>query len=603
MDATFTKSLVQKTDISPYNQAIFLSQNMINQAFVNMWNLAPATDPAAPLRRFKKTYRSGDIDIELDPPTVKLMTTQDPQLYFMMNMKKGSIKVYTSTDPNDNTMETFDVTGWKYAFAVKVAKKVVERNDPRFSSAVIQAGFPPDTFSLAQLYLDLSASNQNDATQNSYGTSNWNSKSPEAQASLMSFCQQWWNSMKVAGSTIVGYSVQANKPNLGNVDAATFPPTSIDYFSYPWKDPSASNPKAVDGSGKNALCYLMMSNLRSLPSPVGIKYSGTFVKGGGLYVMNESQFWGDWLLPLLQGLNKGAEIIPDEPTGIYQPQKDPQFPYYVGMRYHVGVNKSHSTKDSYYAFTKNKAHPNQWTWSGKKKPSSKTVQGAPGHAQILTQTSITSTELTWDQGGTGVVLKGNTVFTFHAQFTRNGSNSGKPSHMDITVNWYFKMALSHVNDGGVQFARVPDAKDQTTVTVKATQGDIRWKHGFESVKKHFSSTLNDYLNNDTHQIENELLLSLRGQEKLLLPASGTFLMKNPSFNARGDLLVTLEYKNLDPPNAPWQSSRVQKSVVSTKPSVHGPVMFTAIDLPVRHELKVLSEPSIRSVAVDMMLSA
>jgi hypothetical protein len=114
--------------------------------------------------------------------------------------------------------------------------------------------------------------------------------------------------------------------------------------------------------------------------------------------------------------------------------------------------------------------------------------------------------------------------------------------MEITVNWYFKMSLSHVNDGGTQLTRVPSARDQTTVTVRATQGKIRWKHGFESVKRNFSNTLNDYLNNDTHELENQLLIALRGQDRLLLPASGTFLMKTPKFNARGDLLVALEHK-------------------------------------------------------------
>lgn len=118
-----------------------------------------------------------------------------------------------------------------------------------------------------------------------------------------------------------------------------------------------------------------------------------------------------------------------------------------------------------------------------------------------------------------------------------------PTHMVFTTQWHFKMALSSVSDGGIQLARVPEDKSKTcNTTVSAAQGAVRWKYGFETLKTNFTNTIANYLDRDTWEIENALLASLASHDKLFLPASGTFLMTDPKFNARGDLLVGLDYK-------------------------------------------------------------
>ncbi|KAI0841843.1 hypothetical protein F5Y06DRAFT_258375 [Hypoxylon sp. FL0890] len=607
MSDAFTRSLIGKTDPSPYDQVIFLSQEMINKAFHNMWALTPKKNPP-PLREFKKSYRTGDIDIKLDPPTINLMVTtkQDPQLYFMLNMKSGTIETYVSSDPADDTKKKFDVTGWKFGFSVKLASKTVPKNDAKFSAAVTQAGFSPDTYSLAQLYLDVSSSTKNTEQYNSYGSYDWKSETPETKAAFMGFCQNWWNIMSESNCTIIGYSVQAKKPDTTKVDTATFRPTSIDYFVYPWKDPDSYSPQLTDGSPKNALCYLMMSDFTKQPDRIGLEYSGTFVNGGGLYIMNSDIFWGKWLLPLLQGLNKGAEIIPDEPTNEYFPNPSDGYHWAAGMCYHVGVSGSHGTTDPYYAFTKSNWSPGTWTWSGKQRKWSKTVSDGSHTTHVVSQTSTTSTELSFDQGGQGVTLKGKTVFDFNVQFNWDNSPMGKPSHLTITSEWHFKMAVSRVDDGDLQFARVKQPTDEKpcTVTVVADPGDVTWKSGFESIKHNFSDTLNSYIDEDTHEIQNALLRSLKGQDRLFLPASGTFLMKDPKFNNRGDLLVTVSYNGAEPPDAPKHSTTQNaKLFMASKPGIHGPVSFNVQGLPPRIKEMKLPKLAVRTSEISIRVSA
>ncbi|KAI1415786.1 hypothetical protein F5Y13DRAFT_155310 [Hypoxylon sp. FL1857] len=607
MSDAFTRSLIGKTDPSPYDQVIFLSQEMINKAFHHMWALTPKKNPP-PLRVFKQSYRTGDINITLDAPTIKLMVTtkQDPQLYFMLNINSGTIETYISSDPNDNTKKKFDVAGWKFGFAVKLASKIVEKSDPRFSSVVTQAGFSPDTYSLAQLYLEVSSSTQNSEKYNSYGKYDWKAESPETQAAFLGFCQSWWNIMKKSDCNIIGYSIQANKPDPTKVDSATFPPTSIDYWVYPWKDPNYSNPPDTDDSPKNALCYLMMSDFTKPPTRIGLEYSGAFVNGGGLYTMNAGTFWARWLLPLLQGLNKGAEIIPDEPLNEYYPNPSDGYHWAAGMRYHIGVSGTHSTKDPYYAFTKSTWRPGTWTWSGSQKTSSKTLSDGKHTTHVVSQTSTTSTELSFDKGGHGVTLKGKTVFDFNVQFNWDGSPWGNPSHLKITSEWRFKMALSSVSDGGIQFARVPETSGEKpcTVMVNADQGDVRWKYGFDSIKQSFSNSLNNYIDNDTYEIQNALLSSLDGQDKLFLPASGTFLMKDPKFNDRGDLLVTLSYNGAEPPDAPKRAAApTTKLFMASKQGIYGPVSFNIQGIPPRIRPKAIPNLAVRTSEISIKVSA
>jgi hypothetical protein len=122
MPDAFTSSLIGKTDPSPYGQAIFLSQSMINKSFHNMWALTPKRDPP-PLREFEQDTMTGSIKITLNAPTVKLMTTtkQDPHLFFMLNIKSGTITVYTGTI-KDPKPKDFDTTGWAFGFAVKIGE-------------------------------------------------------------------------------------------------------------------------------------------------------------------------------------------------------------------------------------------------------------------------------------------------------------------------------------------------------------------------------------------------------------------------------------------------------------------------------------------------
>jgi hypothetical protein len=130
---------------------------------------------------------------------------------------------------------------------------------------------------------------------------------------------------------------------------------------YPWIDPSfPGNP--TDGLDSNALCYLMMTGNATPPSAAALAYSGTWVNDEsnhqGVLCMNTSQFWNQWLLPLVQLVNAATEIYPTKPyvdanwdgSGAVAPE------------FYVGYNPQHpESSDSYFSFGGSSP---VWTWSG-----------------------------------------------------------------------------------------------------------------------------------------------------------------------------------------------------------------------------------------------
>lgn len=136
----------------------------------------------------------------------------------------------------------------------------------------------------------------------------------------------------------------------------TFPPTLMDYDTYPWKaTPTSANQDNLD---TNSLCYLMMSNF-TVPATDAVTYSGQWTddKHGGTYVLNRSLFW-PWMFTVLRDVVKSMVPVPDVPT-LYWDNTDPNHPYASRMEYHFGDD---TASDDSYKFVS--TGPGQWSWTG-----------------------------------------------------------------------------------------------------------------------------------------------------------------------------------------------------------------------------------------------
>lgn len=97
--------------------------------------------------------------------------------------------------------------------------------------------------------------------------------------------------------------------------------------------------------------------------------------------------------------------------------------------------------------------------------------------------------------------------------------------------------MAAVDDGGVVFKVI----DHTVNTDSTSEGNLSWAETAEVVAAKFKTQMSTSLTNAAEKAEADLMNALGNQHRLFLPAKGYFLMKDPVFNSKGDLLVGLTY--------------------------------------------------------------
>ena len=102
--------------------------------------------------------------------------------------------------------------------------------------------------------------------------------------------------------------------------------------------------------------------------------------------------------------------------------------------------------------------------------------------------------------------------------------------------------MSAIQDGGVEFQKVPgSASTSTKADPLRKGGNLVWEYGVDKIIEEIKVSLDKQLELGFPEVEENLLNALANQHKLFLPAAGTFVMKDPKFNQRGDLVVNLQY--------------------------------------------------------------
>lgn len=107
---------------------------------------------------------------------------------------------------------------------------------------------------------------------------------------------------------------------------------------------------------------------------------------------------------------------------------------------------------------------------------------------------------------------------------------------NFTFNWEMNFTLRAVNDGGLEI--IPEIKINTLRTdydrVRPYQG---WKQCIDNMTEHVKRVLE----NLKKAIFNDLDEGLKNQQMMHLPGEGLFLLSDPTFNHRGDLLANLTW--------------------------------------------------------------
>ncbi|KAI1634143.1 hypothetical protein F4809DRAFT_643773 [Biscogniauxia mediterranea] len=486
---------VTDTSPLPYHQIIVLSQKVINAGFKNMWKIAQGDDDS-PLKHFKKKIHEEYIDSDVSVPSVGLhVESREPMLYFLLSLTKGELVVYKNDD-SDNLLK-FDIKDWVLAFNVVINQKQITKDSDKYNEFKERAGLPESNFSLAQLFIDSSSSTKFNEALTTLGDLSLDGLAPSTRARVVEFITHWITVMSESGNSILGYSAQREDNDELNKYAPSFPPTSIDYFPYPWLGASG-NGSAKDGQDENSLSYLMMSNFERPPTQGAMPYTGPWTNGGSRgasFCMSGSLFWG-WLHPLMRKLSMAMTPIPDEPYLAYVGTPK-ETPWRFGVGWHIGDSDA---KDDEY----------KWIPSGLNAWQARTrLKHTSNRADDPTRRNDYETADKWSEN-----IEATVSFDAGKEAVSLGGSS--------TTDVYFLEIVDSMKLGDHPVAIANDlARD---------------------LKSQVSTAL--------ESIEYELLHALANANRLCLPAAGTFFMKDPIFNQNGDLLVSLAYDGADPPPPP-----------------------------------------------------
>ncbi|KAE8419608.1 hypothetical protein BDV36DRAFT_307579 [Aspergillus pseudocaelatus] len=556
--ATISDHFVEKTDPAPYGQAIFLSQKSINNGFSALWEAAQDIpddqdnpDPNQnPLKYFSVPSRTQEyFKFNTGKPEVRLQVTKngDPMLYFRLRTDKGGLWVFTTDDPNDDTHIDWDIAGFVFAFSVRIGRKEITKDSQEYKDFKDRAGLPNSNFTLAMLFIDASTTTTwNDELSDFRDKADeWRNLTPEARGTIKTWVTKWLNITNEKGQSILGYSAERQEDDELNEYAPTFPPTSIDYYCYPWKGLDGSEaPK--DDLDTNALSYLMMSNFEEPPAGGSIEYTGPWVDDGdrqGTFVMNRTLFW-PWMNRLLRQMVIAMTPYPDTPF-VEWSGANPDLPWSSGIRFHAGDDDA---QDSEYQFTKswNPFYPGfRWFLTGPKRHSeaSATNPHDSKNKMILKEdTSDTNARIKFIPGGEQVDLQGSSSFKFRADHQRKHPTY---TEMRFGISWSISLVMSSVEDGGLQFQVVKDSDVVEVTHVK--EGGMRWGQPPEEIAEEWKNDIKGGLRRSLDRVADKLLNGLADQHRLFLPGKGSYLMNNPIWGKEGDLLVNLNWNGADPP--------------------------------------------------------
>ncbi|GMF77608.1 unnamed protein product [Aspergillus oryzae] len=111
--------------------------------------------------------------------------------------------------------------------------------------------------------------------------------------------------------------------------------------------------------------------------------------------------------------------------------------------------------------------------------------------------------------------------------------------MTFGISWSMSIAMASVEDGGLQF-KIVQGSDKVNVSQNSS-GNMSWSPPPQQIAETFKNRVQGGMESALSGVGNYLLYGLADQQRLFLPGKGSYLMKNPIFNSRGDLLVDLHF--------------------------------------------------------------
>ncbi|UKZ75808.1 hypothetical protein TrVFT333_003502 [Trichoderma virens FT-333] len=507
------------TTYDHYDQVVAVSQKIINDAFVGLYDENPEFAKISFSDR-----RVGSIEGDLLSPHLLLGGREGgginlATVLYVMRFKSGKLIIYGATEEDD--FED-DLDGWKLAVKVDLDKQFV-KVDPTADPAeqerqqkiwdFIHNKFSiPGDYSISRLYAKLSdvtwKDYDYDASQfghNSDGTPrSWAQlikQYPDLEIGLPLFLGKWAQQQEDESMTMAGIKLMGEPPEENDPKESTFEPTAMIHQVFGYQNPAKGVPEPVvsyDVPGNlNSLLYCEMVEDNPLPQDSKLASRGIFTtqpssttpRIDGSFVLSHQLFLEKFLLPMLNAFNMATIIYPDSSRFSYSGTSST-----VSWNYAIGLDKNHPNPgDSFYSF--------------------KPIYN-PGSPQ-----DVTAYKFTWEHSDTLTPKGYNPNSKVWGGFTAIGSS-------EVDFKW----------EPGTNSFRVTGLSEYKYDGEWADNEGMRYPFGWLRITSVISSQV--------RTLKANLAEAFQTTGQLTYPGYGTFDFSAPTIGNTGEVLATIAFKNV-----------------------------------------------------------
>lgn len=111
--------------------------------------------------------------------------------------------------------------------------------------------------------------------------------------------------------------------------------------------------------------------------------------------------------------------------------------------------------------------------------------------------------------------------------------------MTFSITWSMSLSMASVEDGGLQIGIVQDS--EKVEVDHSVSGGMHWSRDPADIAEDWKEEIQNGMKTAISKVKNSLLYGLADHQRLFLPGKGSYLMKDPIFSSRGDLLVDLKF--------------------------------------------------------------
>ncbi|KAF7345173.1 hypothetical protein MSAN_01893600 [Mycena sanguinolenta] len=490
LSASTSKFEMPTSPLQGYDQIVAVSQGHINMSL-------DAHFSDEKLLQWEVKNELGKITAHMLPPTVALVVPDEPaKTHFMLNLDSGTFTYY-SPNGYPNVVHT---TNWTLAFIVNLSLDAIDKLPEKLAEKIKFKG----SYSVSQLLLDFSTP---ELISFNYDLSSTPGLLAESSDTLLALIRRYLQDQVHAPShNVLGYAITVPEPAVANKIAPSFPPTSVRFQTVAHQPTSPAN---------DCILFLEMTDKRAFPNsyigstPNWIEEDPLDPHHAGSMVLSKRNFWDRFFVPNSTFLNVSAvhvlSIVLDETREPGSERDD------LSLR-----------APADYAWQSTTAQGMKWEWELIRPFVDDNNRSHSHHCYIQVDVTLDITKNAIVTNCTGYVVQ------------NDGNNDDWV--IDANITYGFEFTLDNVANGALGFGAKVNPEPDCQIS----------NLGLSDIAARMTAAIKGRLQEHLDGMVKSSLLGVndafKHQAQFVFPGSGTFEMKDPSFNEAGDIVVGLIYK-------------------------------------------------------------